>query len=146
MDSANRVADYLLGLGKSPCLFPPTSTTCIQLIERYSACGCLYFEHSVDPCSAINTIGHEIVVKDVLVAYFCSYHDPVKGVPTSKPEEPTLPGVICTDGGSILQNEPSSGSRVPSSSPTAELLAAHSVAVSMDWMHFLGQFNPQYPS
>ena len=49
---------------------------CIQLVERYAGCGCLYFEHSVDPCSAINTLGHEIQVKEVPVGYTCNYHAP----------------------------------------------------------------------
>ena len=47
---------------------------CIQLVERYAGCGCLYYEHSVDPCSAINLLGHEICVKEIPIEYTCSYH------------------------------------------------------------------------
>ena len=47
---------------------------CVQIVERFARCGCLYFEHSVDPCSAINTLGHEIQVKEVPIYYTCPQH------------------------------------------------------------------------
>ncbi|KAJ5121093.1 uncharacterized protein N7515_009054 [Penicillium bovifimosum] len=47
---------------------------CYRVIERYSVCKCLYFEHSVDPCSSYGQHGHEVEEKLVLVGYACDRH------------------------------------------------------------------------
>ncbi|KAJ5782106.1 hypothetical protein N7457_003880 [Penicillium paradoxum] len=47
---------------------------CYKVVERYSVCKCLYFEHSVDPCSAYGQRGHEVQEKTVLVGYTCDKH------------------------------------------------------------------------
>ncbi|KAJ5457527.1 hypothetical protein N7475_008915 [Penicillium sp. IBT 31633x] len=47
---------------------------CYKVVERYSVCKCLYFEHSVDPCSAYGQRDHEVQEKTVLVGYTCDKH------------------------------------------------------------------------
>lgn len=47
---------------------------CIQVIERYSVCRCLYYKHAIDPCSARSQRGHSIQEKTVLVGYACDNH------------------------------------------------------------------------
>ncbi|KAJ5927535.1 hypothetical protein N7516_009308 [Penicillium verrucosum] len=47
---------------------------CYKVVERYSVCKCLYFEHSIDPCSAYGQRGHGIQEKTVLVGYTCDKH------------------------------------------------------------------------
>ncbi|KAJ5951713.1 uncharacterized protein N7479_010126 [Penicillium vulpinum] len=47
---------------------------CYKVVERYSVCKCLYFEHSIDPCSAYGQRGHEVQEKTVLVGYTCDKH------------------------------------------------------------------------
>jgi len=47
---------------------------CIQVVERYSVCRCLYYRHSIDPCPARATRGHCIQEKTVYVGYACSQH------------------------------------------------------------------------
>ena len=47
---------------------------CIQITERYAVCGCLYYKHAVDWCSAINTRGHTTQKKEVPVGNACSQH------------------------------------------------------------------------
>ncbi|PWY77097.1 hypothetical protein BO70DRAFT_430612 [Aspergillus heteromorphus CBS 117.55] len=44
------------------------------LVERFSACRCLYFQHAVDPCEAYRQRGHTVQEKIVLVGYTCSRH------------------------------------------------------------------------
>lgn len=45
---------------------------CYQLIELYSACGCLYYQHAVDRCAAYGR--HGIQRRTILVGYACSEH------------------------------------------------------------------------
>lgn len=47
---------------------------CYRVVERYAACKCLYFEHSIDPCSSFGQRGHAVLEKTVLVGYACSRH------------------------------------------------------------------------
>ncbi|KAJ5806839.1 hypothetical protein N7474_010431 [Penicillium riverlandense] len=47
---------------------------CYRVVERYAACKCLYFEHSIDPCSSFGQRGHSVLEKTVLVGL-----DPVSG-------------------------------------------------------------------
>ncbi|OTA88006.1 hypothetical protein M434DRAFT_53095, partial [Hypoxylon sp. CO27-5] len=47
---------------------------CYQLIERYSACHCLYYQHAVDRCPAYGQSGHHITTRTILVGYACSKH------------------------------------------------------------------------
>lgn len=55
---------------------------CYQLVERYSVCGCLYFQHAVDPCQAYAQRGHTVQVKTVLVGYACEKHSARRNGPT----------------------------------------------------------------
>jgi hypothetical protein len=47
---------------------------CYQLVELYSACRCLYYQHAVDRCAAYGRPGHGIQVRTILVGYACSEH------------------------------------------------------------------------
>jgi len=47
---------------------------CYQVVELYSACRCLYFQHAVDRCAAYGRPGHGIQRKTILVGYACSEH------------------------------------------------------------------------
>ncbi|KAJ5233353.1 uncharacterized protein N7469_005119 [Penicillium citrinum] len=47
---------------------------CYKVVERYSVCKCVYFQHSIDPCSAYGQRGHSVQEKTVLVGYACARH------------------------------------------------------------------------
>ncbi len=47
---------------------------CIQVIEYYAHCRCIYYKHSIDPCSGHTTTGHKVTSKKVSVGYSCSRH------------------------------------------------------------------------
>ncbi|KAK3685795.1 hypothetical protein B0T22DRAFT_230463 [Podospora appendiculata] len=47
---------------------------CYQVLEVYSACRCLYYQHAVDRCAAYGRPGHGITVKTILVGYTCDHH------------------------------------------------------------------------
>jgi hypothetical protein len=47
---------------------------CVQVVERYSVCRCLYYKHAIDPCVAHGQRGHAVQEKTVLVGYACSSH------------------------------------------------------------------------
>ncbi|KAK3989298.1 hypothetical protein QBC44DRAFT_291488 [Cladorrhinum sp. PSN332] len=47
---------------------------CYQLVERYSSCRCLYYQHSVDRCASYGRAGHHIQQRTILVGYACSEH------------------------------------------------------------------------
>ncbi|KAF3390897.1 hypothetical protein DPV78_011283 [Talaromyces pinophilus] len=47
---------------------------CYQVVERYSVCRCLYYKHSVDPCTAYGQRNHSVQEKTVLVGYACPSH------------------------------------------------------------------------
>ncbi|KAJ5698188.1 hypothetical protein N7462_000193 [Penicillium macrosclerotiorum] len=55
---------------------------CYKVVERYSVCKCIYFQHSIDPCSAYGQHGHSVQEKTVLVGYACSRHS-ARGSPAS---------------------------------------------------------------
>ena len=44
---------------------------CIQISERYAACGCLYYKHQVDACLNYRRRGHDVQSRKVLVGYSC---------------------------------------------------------------------------
>jgi hypothetical protein len=50
------------------------TTMCYQLVERYSACRCLYYEHAVDRCPSYGRRGHGITRRTILVGYTCNLH------------------------------------------------------------------------
>ncbi|RGP78939.1 transcription factor c2h2 [Fusarium longipes] len=49
---------------------------CVQLIELYSACRCLYYTHSIDRCAAFGRPprGCPVQKRTILVGYLCSSH------------------------------------------------------------------------
>ena len=47
---------------------------CIQVIERYALCGCLYWKHAVDKCEDYIERPHEVQAREVLVGYTCPEH------------------------------------------------------------------------
>ncbi|OTB04211.1 hypothetical protein M426DRAFT_321063 [Hypoxylon sp. CI-4A] len=67
---------------------------CYQLIERYSSCHCIYYQHAVDRCPDYGRPGHHVITRTILVGYACHNHT---GNPTDPPpykprvESPPLP-------------------------------------------------------
>ncbi|KAE8377469.1 hypothetical protein BDV26DRAFT_263646 [Aspergillus bertholletiae] len=57
---------------------------CFRVVERFSVCGCLYFQHAVDPCEAYGQRGHVVQEKVVLVGYACEKHAARRGGSTPK--------------------------------------------------------------
>ncbi|KAH6609512.1 hypothetical protein Trco_002858 [Trichoderma cornu-damae] len=47
---------------------------CYQLVELYSACRCLYYQHAIDRCAAYGRPGHNIEQRTIYVGYACSAH------------------------------------------------------------------------
>jgi hypothetical protein len=47
---------------------------CYQLVELYSACRCLYYQHAVDRCAAYGRPGHGVQRRTILVGYACVQH------------------------------------------------------------------------
>ncbi|KAI3396569.1 hypothetical protein diail_12018 [Diaporthe ilicicola] len=47
---------------------------CYQVLELYSACRCLYYQHAVDRCPRYGTRGHGITQRTILVGYACIDH------------------------------------------------------------------------
>ena len=54
------------------------SSMCLQIVEKYAVCGCLYHRHAVDPCPKANQRGHGISTREVRVGYACSRHSSSK--------------------------------------------------------------------
>lgn len=50
---------------------------CYQLVELYSACRCLYYQHSVDRCA--NYPNHNITQRVIYVGYACAVHSAPQG-------------------------------------------------------------------
>lgn len=59
---------------------------CYQVVERYSACRCLYFQHAVDPCEAYGQRNHVVQEKTVLVGYACPAHSGRQGSTRDPPQ------------------------------------------------------------
>ncbi|RSL78318.1 hypothetical protein CEP51_008314 [Fusarium floridanum] len=55
---------------------------CYQLVERYSVCRCLYYQHAIDRCAAYGRPGHYIEQRTIFVSYDCSTHSS-----SNKPDE-----------------------------------------------------------
>ena len=47
---------------------------CIQLVEIYAVCGCLYFQHPVDRCSQTNKENHVPTKREIKIGFACSRH------------------------------------------------------------------------
>ncbi|KAL2758733.1 hypothetical protein ACRALDRAFT_2067421, partial [Sodiomyces alcalophilus JCM 7366] len=47
---------------------------CYQLVELYSVCRCLHYQHAVDRCAAYGQPGHGIQQKTILVGLSCGAH------------------------------------------------------------------------
>ena len=47
---------------------------CIQVVEVYAVCGCLYYKHQVDTCPNYRRRGHDVKTRKVLVGYSCPKH------------------------------------------------------------------------
>lgn len=62
--------------------WPPVM--CIQIVERYAACRCIYYKHAVDPCPSYGRRGHEIRTKEVSVGYKCSRHSVKRAEPSTQ--------------------------------------------------------------
>ncbi|KAK7931980.1 hypothetical protein PG985_002692 [Apiospora marii] len=70
---------------------------CYQIVELYSACRCLYYQHAVDRCAAFDRPGHFVTKKTILVGYACAnhsaqiYHEPSASVSATGGRTPTRP-------------------------------------------------------
>ena len=79
---------------------PAPRTMCIQIIERFSVCRCIYYRHAVDPCPAraqrhhgladpvlrvwhpgtfTDSDPHSVQEKTVFVGYACERHARTRG-------------------------------------------------------------------
>ncbi|GKT60679.1 hypothetical protein ColTof4_00804 [Colletotrichum tofieldiae] len=47
---------------------------CYQIVELYSACRCLYYQHAIDRCAGYGRPGHSIQKRTILVGYACHAH------------------------------------------------------------------------
>ncbi|PHH86217.1 hypothetical protein CDD83_10567 [Cordyceps sp. RAO-2017] len=47
---------------------------CYQVVELYSACRCLYYQHAIDRCAAYGSHNHNIQRRTIYVGYACSVH------------------------------------------------------------------------
>ena len=47
---------------------------CIEIIERYASCKCIYYRHAVDPCPRYGKRGHQVTVTEVKVGHQCPEH------------------------------------------------------------------------
>jgi hypothetical protein len=47
---------------------------CIQVVERYAACGCLYHRHEIDPCALYGRSDHMVRESPIYVGYACPTH------------------------------------------------------------------------
>lgn len=52
---------------------------CYQVLELYSACRCLYYQHAVDRCPRYGKRGHGITQRTILVGYACMDHSSHSG-------------------------------------------------------------------
>jgi hypothetical protein len=55
-----------------PQITAPSDNMCYQLVELYSACRCLYYQHAIDRCAAYGRPGHSIETRTIYVGYACS--------------------------------------------------------------------------
>ncbi|KAK1836329.1 hypothetical protein QBC39DRAFT_297404 [Podospora conica] len=47
---------------------------CYLLVELYSVCRCLYYQHAVDRCAAYGRPGHGVQTRTILVGHTCGEH------------------------------------------------------------------------
>ena len=47
---------------------------CIQVVERYTICRCLYYKHAIDRCEDHSRRAHRVQTREVLVGYTCPEH------------------------------------------------------------------------
>lgn len=52
---------------------------CWQIIELYSACRCLYYQHAIDRCASYGRLGHTVERRTIFVGYACTAHAPACG-------------------------------------------------------------------
>lgn len=76
------VRDLLVRVGAAILLFLrvfmthgiETLTMCLLLIERYSVCQCLYYQHAVDRCPQYGQPGHSVAGRTIWVGSTCNKH------------------------------------------------------------------------
>lgn len=52
---------------------------CFQLLERFTACKCLYYSHAVDRCQSYGRKGHIVTRREIIVGYACLDHTEHQG-------------------------------------------------------------------
>ena len=65
-----------------------TVKMCYQLVELYSACRCLYYQHAVDRCAAYGRPGHGVQRRTILVGYACGEHSRGASYTYAEPDYP----------------------------------------------------------
>ena len=56
---------------------------CIQLVERYATCRCIYHVHPIDPCARAGQRGHRVTKREQLLGHCCSRHSTARPDGTS---------------------------------------------------------------
>lgn len=79
---------------------------CIQVIERYSICKCLYYKHAVDPCPSTRQRGHVLREKTVLVGYACETHSRSRAIQAYLHNLPVQPDSGYSSAASSLYQRP----------------------------------------
>lgn len=65
---------YAVLLPSSSSHSPHETIMCYQLVEVYSACRCLYYQHAVDRCVGYGRPGHGVEKRVIYVGYACGAH------------------------------------------------------------------------
>ena len=89
---------YQLNYPPSPVVHP---IMCIQIIERFAVCRCIYYSHAVDPCPKYGSHNHGVQHKEVLVGYCCKDHS--SSISQPKQYESTFPDSGYSSGGNTQQ-------------------------------------------
>jgi hypothetical protein len=57
-----------------PFCVDETNTMCLQVVERYAVCHCVYVVHEVDACPMYGQLGHNVTIRTIYVGYLCPDH------------------------------------------------------------------------
>ncbi|KAI1850966.1 hypothetical protein JX266_003631 [Neoarthrinium moseri] len=84
---------------------------CYQLVELYSACRCLYYQHAVDRCGSYGRRGHGITRRTIHVGYACQNHTPsghyeVAGAPNTAGQKQVAAKHIIRKSSSKAESQP----------------------------------------
>jgi hypothetical protein len=80
---------------------------CIQIVELYAVCKCIYYRHGIDRCAAYGHAGHQIVEKVIYVGYTCGTHSQQRQGSSSAVRYAGLPDSGYSSAGGYGQHNPS---------------------------------------